>query len=119
MHTTVHAPRTKDYALIFGPKNQCVIILNGHDPNRAADACAVAENILTRPRPKKAWSPKIGGNDIELARWSSHQPVWNGTCAVLRTRTQTATFSCGVAQVVTVSLYHFHKIRMPYKTAGE
>ena len=36
-HTTVHAPRTKDHALIFGPKNQRVIILNGHDPNRAAD----------------------------------------------------------------------------------
>ena len=37
MHTTVHTPRTKDHALIFRPKNQRVIILNGHDPNRAAD----------------------------------------------------------------------------------
>ena len=37
MHTTVHAKRTKDHALIFGPKNKRVIILNGHDPNRAAD----------------------------------------------------------------------------------
>ena len=37
MHTTVHAPQTKDHALIFGPKNQRVIILSGHDPNRAAD----------------------------------------------------------------------------------
>ena len=38
MHTTVHAPRTKDHTLIFGPKNQHVIILSGHDPNRAVDA---------------------------------------------------------------------------------
>ena len=37
MYTTVHVPRTKDHALIFGPKNQRVIILNGHNPNRAAD----------------------------------------------------------------------------------
>ena len=42
-------------------------------------ACAVAESTLTRPRMKKAWSPKIGDNDIELARWSSHLPVRNGT----------------------------------------
>ena len=28
---------TKDHALLIGPKNQRVIILNGHDPNRAAD----------------------------------------------------------------------------------
>ena len=67
-------------------------------------ACAVAESILTRPRTKKAWSLKIGGNDIELTQWSSHQPVLNGTHAVLRTRTQTAMFTCGVARVVTVSL---------------
>ena len=67
-------------------------------------ACAVAKRILTQPRTKKAWSPKIGGNDIELARWSSHQPVRNGTHTVLRTRTQTAMFTCGVAWVVTVSL---------------
>ena len=26
MHTTVHAPWTKDHALIFGPKNQRVIV---------------------------------------------------------------------------------------------
>ena len=84
MHTTVHAPQTKDHALIFGPKNQRVIILNGHDPNRAADfetlyACAVAESILTRPRTKKAWSPKIGGNDLEPARWelSPTGTEWN------------------------------------------
>ena len=64
-------------------------------------ARAVAESILTRPRTKKAWSPKIGGNDIELARWSYHQPVRNGTRVVLVTRTQTAMFTCGVAQVVT------------------
>ena len=37
MHTTVHAPQTNDHALIFGPKNQRMIIPNGHDPNRAAD----------------------------------------------------------------------------------
>ena len=37
MHTTVHAPQTKDHALIFGPKNQREIILNGHNPNRATD----------------------------------------------------------------------------------
>ena len=57
-------------------------------------ACAVAESILTRPRTKKAWSPKIGGNDLELARWLSHQPVRNGTRAVcvLEPRPQ-----CGVA----------------------
>ena len=70
MHTTVHAPRTKDHALI----------ISGHDPNRAADvlyACAVAESILTRPRTKKVWSPKIGGNDLELARWSSHMCLTN------------------------------------------
>ena len=47
---------------------------------------------------------KIGGNDLELARWSSHQPVWNGTHAVLCTRTQTAMFTCGVVWVVPVSL---------------
>ena len=29
---------------------------------------AVAGSMLTRPRTKKAWSPKIGGNDLELAR---------------------------------------------------
>ena len=67
-------------------------------------ACAVAESILTRPRTKKAWIPKIGGNDLELARWSSHQPVRNGTHVVLCTRTKTAMFTCGVARVVTVSL---------------
>ena len=33
-------------------------------------ACTVAESILMWPRTKKAWSPKIGGNDLELARWS-------------------------------------------------
>ena len=33
-------------------------------------ACAVAESILTQPRIKKAWSPKIGSNDLELALWS-------------------------------------------------
>ena len=60
-------------------------------------ACIVAGNILTRPRMKKAWSSKIGGNDLELARWSSHQPVRNGMCTVLHTRTQTAMFTCGVA----------------------
>ena len=27
-------------------------------------ACAVAKIILMRPRTKKAWSPKIGGNDL-------------------------------------------------------
>ena len=63
-------------------------------------ACAVAESILTRPRTKKAWSLKIGGNDIVLARWSSHQPVRNGMRAVLRTRTQTAMFTCGVVRGV-------------------
>ena len=57
-----------------------MIILNGHNPNRAADAepryaCAVAESTLTRPRTKKAWSPKIGGNNLELARWSSISPT--------------------------------------------
>ena len=30
MHTTVHAPQTKDHALIFGSKNQRVIILSWH-----------------------------------------------------------------------------------------
>ena len=107
MHTTVHAPRTKDHTLIFGPKNQRVIILSGHSPKRVADvetlyACTVAESILTLPRAKKAWNPKIGGNDLELAQWSSHLPVRNGTRAVLRTRIQTAMFTCGVVQVVTV-----------------
>ena len=63
-------------------------------------ACSVAESILTWPRTKKAWSPKIGGNDLELARWSSHQLVQNGMRAVLRTRTQTAMFTCGVASDV-------------------
>ena len=67
-------------------------------------ACVVAENILTWPRTKEAWSPKIGGNDLELARWSSHLLVRNGTRAVLRTRTQTAMFTCGVVWVMTVSL---------------
>ena len=57
-------------------------------------ACTMAESTLTRPRTKKAWSPKIGGNDLELARWSSHLPVRNGTRAVLHTRTQTAMFTC-------------------------
>ena len=47
---------------------------------------------------------KTGGNDLELARWSSHQPVRNGTHAVLRTRAQIAMFTCGVVRVVTVSL---------------
>ena len=67
-------------------------------------ACAVAESILMWTRTKKAWSPKIGGNDLELAWWSSHLPVRNGMRAVLHTQTQTAVFTCGVAGVVTVSL---------------
>ena len=54
MHTTVHAPRTKGHALIFGPERQML---------KPLYACAVAESILTWPRTKKAWSPKIGGND--------------------------------------------------------
>ena len=29
--------QTKDHALIFGTKNQRMIILNGHNPNRVAD----------------------------------------------------------------------------------
>ena len=90
MTDAVHAPRTKDHALIFGPKNLRVIILNGHDPNRAADvetpicciACAVAESISTRPRTKKAWSPKIGGNDIARGCAYSNPDrnvyLWNG-----------------------------------------
>ena len=87
MHTTVHAPRTKDHALIFGPKNQRMIILNGHDPTerqmlKPLYACTVAKSILTRPRTKKACSPKIGGSDLELAQWSSHLPVRNGTHTV-------------------------------------
>ena len=57
------------------------------------------------PRTKKAWSPKIGGNDLELARWSSHQPVRNGMRAVLRTRTQTA--------MVTVSRVNNYKQVQP------
>ena len=42
-------------------------------------ACAVAESLLTRPRTKKAWSPKIGGNDIELgsAELSPTSTEWN------------------------------------------
>ena len=42
-------------------------------------ACAVAESTLTRPRMKKAWSLKIDGMDLELARWSSHPTgmEWN------------------------------------------
>ena len=67
-------------------------------------ACAVAESVSMWPRTKKAWSPKIGGTDVEPARWISHQPVRNGTRTVLRTRTQTTMFTCGVARVVTVSL---------------
>ena len=52
------------------------------------------ESILTRPRTKKVWSPKIGGNDLESRLGgSSHLQVWNGTRAVLRTRTQTAVFT--------------------------
>ena len=65
--------------------------------------CAVAESILTRPRAKKAWSPKIGGNDIELARWSSHQTLRNGTCAVFAYSNPDRNVTCGVARVVTVS----------------
>ena len=85
MHTTVHAPWTKDQTLIFGPKNQRAIILNGHDPNRVANienlyTCAVAEHTLTRLRTKKFWSPKIGSNDLELGRsveLSSTGTEWN------------------------------------------
>ena len=101
MRTNVHAPWIKDHTLIFGPKNQHMIILNGNDPNRAADLEApihmyvyaqwLKASTLTRPRTKKAWSPKIGGNHLELARWSSHLPLRN---AVLRTQTQTAMFTC-------------------------
>ena len=40
------------------------------------------EYTVTWPRTKKAWSPKIGGNDLELVQGSSHLPVWNGTHAV-------------------------------------
>ena len=44
--------------------------------------CAVAESILTWPRTKKAWSPKTGGNDLELARELSPTGTENGTRAV-------------------------------------
>ena len=67
-------------------------------------ACTVAESILTLPSMKKAWSPKIGDKDLELARWSSHLPVRNGTHVVLRTRTQTTMFTRGVARVATVKV---------------
>ena len=43
-------------------------------------ACAVAESILTRPRTKKAWSPKIGGNDLHRAGSVELSPIgmeWN------------------------------------------
>ena len=93
MHTTVHAPRTKDHVLIFGPKNQHVIILNGHDPYRAPDietlTCMCAAENEERLEPKD-----IGGDDLELARWSSHLAVWNGTQAVLRSQIQTVMFTC-------------------------
>ena len=107
-HQYAHYRVLRDHALIFGPKNKHMIILNGDYPNQVAVetlyACTVAKSILTLPRTKKAWSPKIGGNNQELVRWSSHLPVRNGTRTVLRTRTQTAVFICGVAWVVTVSL---------------
>ena len=93
MHTTIHAPWTKDHALIIGPKNQCVIIITATIQTKwqmlkPLYACKVAERTLTRPKIKKAWSPKIGGNDLELARWSSHLPVQNEKRTVVRTRSQ-------------------------------
>ena len=110
MHTTVHAPRTKVHTLIFGPKNQRVIILSGHTIQTEQQmlkplyACAVAESILTWPRTKKTWSPKIGGNDRELARWS-YSPTgteWNVHGFAYSNPDRNV--YCGVARVVRVSL---------------
>ena len=90
MHTTVHASRTKDHTLIFGPKIPHVdfraqkstldhsTIQTEWQMLKPRYVCAVAESTLTRPRTKKAWSPKIGGNDLELARWSSSSPYRYG-----------------------------------------
>ena len=58
----------------------------------------MGESVLTRPRTKKTWSPKIGGNDLELARLTNRYGMERAR-AVLRTRTQTAMFTCGVARV--------------------
>ena len=112
MHTTVHAPRTKDHALIFGPKNQREIIATIQTEwhmLKPSCACAVAESILTRPRTKKAWSPKIGGNDLELAWWSSHLPVRNGMPAVciLEPRPQ-CLWSCAGGDSIPTKLSRLH-----------
>ena len=43
-------------------------------------ACTVAESLLTRPRTKKAWSPKIGDNDLYRAGSVELSPTdteWN------------------------------------------
>ena len=38
-------------------------------------ACAVAESTLTRPRTKKVYSPKIGGNDLRRVGLSELSPT--------------------------------------------
>ena len=51
-------------------------------------ACAVAESLLTRPRTKKAWSPKIGGNDIELGSAELQYGMERARFCVLEPRPQ-------------------------------
>ena len=60
-------------------------------------ACAVVESTLTRPIIKKAWSLQIGGNDLELARWSSHLQygIERARFCVLNPKLQCLLVSCG------------------------
>ena len=88
LHRSILPPHTLPSNTIHTLTTPLIITTSPPSPQPS-----LPESILTRPRTNKAWSPKIGGNDIELARWSSHQPVRNGTCTVLRTRIQTAMFT--------------------------
>ena len=88
LHRSISPPHTLPSNTIHTLTTPLIITTSPPSPHPS-----LPESILTWPRKKKAWSPKIGGNDIELARWSSHQPVRNGTCTVLRTRIQTAMFT--------------------------
>ena len=60
----------------------------------------MAESILTRPSAKKAWSPKIGGNDRGWlsGALSNRYGIEHARFCLLEPRPQ---FTCGVARVVT------------------
>ena len=78
MHTAVHAPRAADVKLLYA----CTV--------DESDAAENEESLEPEDRLQRPRAGSVTGGAL-------------GTLAVLRTRTQTAMFTCGVARMVTVS----------------